>query len=252
MKGRLMLDNFFPDMRRRNCSDKEILEIAGVDPRRHQRTVRQFRMINRLFSSSGRLMREYFFIKMAENPERTYTLLDIGAGGGDIAIQAAREARNRGLRLDITMLDNDKRIIPLALHAIRNYPEIRIIEGSAFELNCLSPFDFVFSNHLLHHLTWDEIRAVLENISALTRITFVMNDLKRSSWAYLGFTIFSWLCTPGSYHYHDGRLSIRRAFLPEELLDFLQRNFPLGGISVIETYPSRVVLVHTAGETTQP
>ena len=247
-----MLDYLFPDMRLRNTSDKEKLELAHVDSQRFQRTIRQFKLINCLLSASSRLLREHFFKIMEQDPDRIYTLLDVGAGGCDIAIRAAREARQRGLKLNITALDNDRRILPIASQAIRDYPEIRIVEGNALELGRLGAFDFVFSNHLLHHLAWDDIRIFLERIVAQTRLAFVMNDLKRSKWAYLGFTIFSGLLTRGSYHFYDGRLSIRRAFLPEELRNFLQTNFPNRRIQVEETFPFRVVLVYKPATMNEP
>ena len=240
-----MLDYFFPDMRLRNTSDKEKLEGADVDLNQFRRTIRQFRLINYLFSANSRLLRKHFFTIMEQDPDRMYTLLDVGAGGCDTAQWAAREARHRGLKLDITALDNDRRTLPIAAEAIREYPEIRIVEGNALELNRLGSFDFVFSNHLLHHLAWDEIRIFLDSVIARTRLAFVMNDLKRSNWAYLGFTIFSGLVTRRSYHYFDGRLSIRRAFLPGELRGFLRSNFPNRAIQVEETCPARVVLVYT-------
>ena len=238
------LDYFFPDMRLRNTSDKEKLELADADLYLFERTIRQFRLINRFLSASGRLMREHFFTIMEQDPQRVYTLLDVGAGGCDVAVRAVREARRRGLKLHITALDNDARILPIARQAIRDYPEIRIVQGNALELSRLGSFDFVFSNHFLHHLAWDDIRIFLESILARTRLAFVMNDLKRSNWAYLGFTIFSWLLTRGSYHCFDGRLSIRRGFLAEELRDFIRSNFPDSAIHVVETYPARVVLLY--------
>ena len=109
-------------------------------------------------------MHEHFFTIMERNPQRSYTLLDVGAGGCDIAIRAVREARQRGLQLNITALDNDTRILPIARQATRDYPEIRIVEGNALELCRLGPFDFVFSNHFLHHLAWDDIKLFLEGI----------------------------------------------------------------------------------------
>lgn len=244
-----MLDYFIPDMRLRNTTDKEKLELADVDANRLRRTIRQFKLINYLLSSSGRLLREHFFSIMERYPDRSYTLLDVGAGGCDIAIWVAREARKRGLKLNITALDNDARILPIAYQAIRDYPEIRIVEGNALDLSRLGPYDFVFSNHFLHHLAWGDIKIFLERIIAQTRLAFVMNDLKRSNWAYLGFTIFSRLLPPRSYHFYDGRLSIRRAFLPEEFRNFLLMNFPNVGIQVIETYPARVVLVYSTRST---
>ena len=239
-----MLNELFPDMRLRNTSDKEKLELPAADLHLVRRTIRQFKLINTLLSGSNRLLRQHFFPMMEQDPERVYTLLDVGAGGCDIAIRAVREARQRGLKLKITALDNDPRTLPLAQQAIRDYPEIRIVEGNALELSRLDSFDFVFSSHLLHHLAWDDIRIFLDSIIARTQLAFVMNDLKRSNWAYLGFTIFSGILTPRSFHFHDGRLSIRRAFLPEELRDFLRSNFPDRAIHVVETYPARVVLVY--------
>lgn len=243
-----MLGYFFPDMRLRNSTDKEKLEHPEADMQQLRRTIRQFRMINLMFSASSRLMRAHFFSIMAQEPERIYTLLDVGAGGCDIAIRVAREARHRGLKLNITALDNDERILPIAAQAIRDYPEIRILKGNALDLSRLGPFDFIFSNHLLHHLAWDEIRILLEQIIPRTRLAFVMNDLKRSNWAYLGFTIFSTLMTRRSFHFYDGRMSIRRAFLPDELREFIRNNFPNTPIQVVETYPARIALIHSTRE----
>jgi 2-polyprenyl-3-methyl-5-hydroxy-6-metoxy-1,4-benzoquinol methylase len=242
------LDYFFPDMHMRNTSDKEKLELADVDVYRFRRTIRQFRLINFLLSASSRLMREHFFTIMERHPQRSYTLLDVGAGGCDIAIRAVREARQRGLQLNITALDNDARILHIARQATRDYPEIRIVEGNALELCRLGPFDFVFSNHFLHHLAWDDIKLFLEGIIAQTRLAFVMNDLKRSNWAYLGFTVFSGVLTRRSFHFYDGRLSIRRGFLADELRDFVRINFPERAIKVVETYPARVVLIYKSAD----
>src|ERR1700694_381312 len=120
-----MRDYFFPDMRLRNTTEKEKLEHPEADMQQLQRPIRQFKLINRMFSASSRFLRTHFFSIMEQEPDRVYTLLDVGAGGGDIAIRAACEARTRGLKLNITALDNDARILPIASQAIRDYPEIR-------------------------------------------------------------------------------------------------------------------------------
>lgn len=240
--GGLMPDYFFPDMRLRNTTDKEKMERVNADPDQYFRSIRQFRWINALFSASRRLLREHFFPMMERDPKRVYTLLDVGAGGCDIAIWVAREARNRGLKLNITALDNDPRILPIASKAVRDCPEIRIVEGNALDFGELGSFDFIFSNHFLHHLDWDEIGIFLRQVLARTRLGFVMNDLKRSRWAYLGCTVLLGLSAHRSFAFHDGRLSIRRGFLSGELRDFAIRNFPNARIQVVETFPARVVL----------
>jgi 2-polyprenyl-3-methyl-5-hydroxy-6-metoxy-1,4-benzoquinol methylase len=239
---------FLPDMRFRNTTDKEKMERVNADPDQLLRSIRQFQWINALFSASRRLLREHFFPMMDQDPKRVYTLLDVGAGGCDIALWAAREARNRGLKLNITALDNDPRILPIASKAVRDCPEIRIVEGNALDFSELGSFDFIFSNHLLHHLDWDEISIFLRQVLARTRLGFVMNDLKRSRWAYLGCTVLLGLTARRSFAFHDGRLSIRRGFLPGELRDFATRNFPNARIQVVETFPARVVLTGHMGQ----
>ncbi|MDO3380141.1 methyltransferase domain-containing protein [Geoalkalibacter halelectricus] len=244
-----MLRFFLPDLMSRNLTEQELMDRSDADPELLRRTVRQFRWINALFSSSRRLLRTHVFSIMQQNPFRTYSLLDVGAGGCDIAQWIAREARRRHLKIQITALDNDPRMLPVAYETIEDFPEIQIIEGNALDLGSLGPFDFIFSNHFLHHLSWEEIRLFLLSVIAQTRLAFVMNDLKRSRGAYLGATLSLGLLARHSFAFYDGRLSIRRGFLPDELKVFLHTHFPDAPIEVVETSPARVVLVsHFGGE----
>lgn len=244
-----MLSFWFPDMRGRNVKDKEELEYPCVAPDTFRRTVLQFRLINVLFSSSMRLICQNFFTIMEQEPERSYTLLELACGGGDTSVRIAREARKRGLKLEITALDNDERSIPIAREAVGSYPEIHVVKGNALDLSGVGQFDFIFSSHLMHHLSWDDLKILLKEVVAATKLAFVMNDLKRSNWAYFGYTIFSGLFLARSCHFNDGRLSIRRAFLPEEFRAFLRTNFPETPIQVMETYPARVVLAYSGNST---
>lgn len=232
-----------PDLRARNTTDREEMESADADLETLLRTIRQFRLINLLFSSSRRILRRYVFSVMEQEPNRVYSLLDVGAGGGDIARWAAREARRRRLNLRITALDNDPRILPLAREAAHDYPEVRVVRGDALDLGSLEDFDFIFSNHLMHHLSWDEIESLLKGIIGRARIGFVMNDLKRSRWAYIGAALGIGLLAHRSFALRDGLLSIRRGFRPEELRDFVQNRFPDVPIRVLESAPAHVVLV---------
>ncbi|BCR04336.1 hypothetical protein DESUT3_14050 [Desulfuromonas versatilis] len=237
-----MFDFLLPDLRDRDNSPEK-MDRADADLAMLLRTIRQFQRINLLFSASRRLLRQQVFSLMERDPERVYSLLDVGAGGCDIACWAAREARRRRLKLQITALDNDPRIFPVARQAISDYPEIRLVEGNALALAPLGRFDFIFSNHFLHHLGWAQIEIFLRGAIAGTRLALVMNDLKRSPWAYLGGTLSIGLLAPRSFAFFDGRLSIRKGFRAEELREFARKHFPETPIRVFETPPARVVMV---------
>jgi len=234
---------FLPDMRSRNVTDREAMDLPGADLDTLHRTIRQFRLINMLFSASRRLLREHFFKIMERDKQRHYSMLDLGAGGCDIAVWCAREARRRKLSLRITALDNDSRILPVALQAIRPYPEISFHVGTALELGNMDMFDFCFSNHVLHHLTLEEIILLLQQALSHTRLALVMNDLRRSRWSYLACSLLFPLLRRNSFICDDGKLSIRRGFTSAELTELLCTAFADNQLRVLEVFPARVVIV---------
>lgn len=234
--------DFFPDMRVRNVIDSEKMDLPEADLDTLHRTIRQFRLINMLFSASRRLLREHVFSIMERDRQRQYTLLDVGAGGCDIAVWGACEARKRNLSLRITALDNDARISPVALQEIQPYPEITFQIGNALDLGNMEKFDFIFSNHFLHHLRWDEISLFLQQALAHTRLALVMNDLKRCRWSYLASSLLLPLLGRNSFICCDGKLSIRRGFTSSELAQLLDSEVSANQFRVKEVFPARVVI----------
>jgi hypothetical protein len=75
-----MLNFFFPNMSIRSA-EKELMDLPEADLTKLIRTIRQFKLLNWLFSSSRTLITKYFFSLMEQHPEETYSMLDIGAGG---------------------------------------------------------------------------------------------------------------------------------------------------------------------------
>ncbi|OGT96174.1 MAG: hypothetical protein A2X80_00865 [Geobacteraceae bacterium GWB2_52_12] len=235
--------NFLPDLRERNLTDKEDMDLPEADVETLHRTIRQFRLINMLFSGSRRLLHTHVFNVMERDRHRHYTMLDVGAGGCDIAVWVAREARRRKISLHITALDNDARILPVAEQAIRSYPEIYFKIGDALNSDNLDIYDFIFSNHFLHHLKWNEIKLFLQHALSHTRVGLVMNDLKRTTWSYLGCSMLLPFFGYKSFICRDGRLSIRRGFTFQEITSLLNSSFNGEPLQVIEIFPSRIAIV---------
>jgi 2-polyprenyl-3-methyl-5-hydroxy-6-metoxy-1,4-benzoquinol methylase len=179
------------------------------------RTVDQFTLINALIGGTrGRFVRHFFPLM---DPSREYSLLDLGAGGCDIPRAIVRSARRRGLRLRVLALDRDSRIIPHARAASAAYPEIEVRQGEAAELPALGRFDFVLSNHLMHHLAPDELPGFIAAADAAAGLGLLLDDLLRSPWSWLAYSAFAGLLARRSFALEDGRLSILRGFRPEEL-----------------------------------
>lgn len=213
----------------------EQMDLPGCDPARLERTYAQFALVNRAVSGWQGIYRA--LIRPRLSPGAPATLLDIGCGGGDVPVRLARWAQRDGLGLEVTAIDPDAR-------ASRFAREHNSGAGVTFRQATSSvlvdegrSFDFVISNHVLHHLEADMLPAFLGESAALCHGLALHNDLRRSAAAYALFFAGSCLLT-GSYIRQDGLTSIRRSYTPREL----QALAPPGWIAA-SRFPFRNLLI---------
>lgn len=170
-----------------------------------------------------------------------HTVLDIGAGGGDVARDLIRWAADDGVRLDITAIDPD----PRAAAYVDTLPPVdgfRYRQTSSTELaDEGARFDFVVSNHVLHHLSAAEFGTILADSERIARIAVVHSDIRRSSAAYVLFAAFTAARFRTSFIREDGLTSIRRSYRADEL-----RRLAPPGWEVLQQAPFRLLLLHEA------
>ena len=224
-------------------SAAERMDNPEADEAQLIRTLRQFTPINVLFSASRRLLKRHFLPRMEANTAAPYTLLDIGAGGCDTALWLSDYCARRNISIRITCIDNDPRIAAYARRKTGASPRVEMIEMSAFDIERLGTFDFIFSNHFMHHLHDSELSALLELVHRSTAIRFLMNDLARSKSSYLGFSLFAALFLHRSFAGEDGRISIRRAFSLPELQGVVRRSPASHRMYTGTAFPGRLFIL---------
>ncbi|QSZ48950.1 hypothetical protein AYX22_11415 [Arthrobacter sp. D5-1] len=202
-------------LRDRDLSSVEEMDRADCDPDRLTRTYARFPVVNSLLSGwSGTYRRRIRPVLAAKGAA---SLLDIGCGSGDVARSLAGWARKDGFRLTVTAIDPDARAFAFAA-------KLPAMEGVTYRQAHSSElvaeglvFDFVISNHILHHLDAGQIAGVLRDSEALSRGLVLHNDLKRSNVSYLLFMAFFWPLGLGSFIWGDGLVSIKRSYTAAEL-----------------------------------
>jgi 2-polyprenyl-3-methyl-5-hydroxy-6-metoxy-1,4-benzoquinol methylase len=155
----------------------------------------------------------------------------------------ALQCRAAKIPCHITLLDNDRRILDQTKAACEAFPEISVRPGTVWELNRLGRFDYVFCNHFLHHFSDSEIPNVLRTMYDAANGTLIVNDLRRSFFAYAAFTLFAGLFLHQSFAAYDGRLSIRKGFLEKELEAFAQSAGLEACAKITRLAPSRMLLI---------
>ncbi|WP_373461934.1 class I SAM-dependent methyltransferase [Arthrobacter sp. V4I6] len=211
------------------------MDLPGCDPARLDRTYEQFALVNRAVSGwRGLYLRE---LRPRLRAGSATTLLDIGCGGGDVPVMLARWASRDGLRLEITAIDPDPRA---SRFAAKHHPAAGVTFRQATTAGLVREgrsYDFVVSNHVLHHLAADEFPAFLAESGKLCHGRVIHNDLRRSVLAYALFFAGSRPLT-GSYIRQDGLTSIRRSYTTAEL-----RAAAPPGWTVVRRAPYRNLLI---------
>lgn len=198
----------------------ELMDDPDCDPDRLRRTLRGFRVVNRVVSRWGRVYRSHLRPALAGGG--TARILDIGCGGGDVLRRLVRLARRDGFGVEGVGIDPD----PRALEAARAGERV---DGVSFRralsrelVEAGERFDIVVSNHLLHHLGGssagaDPLAGVLADSEALATRLCVHSDIARGRVAYAAFAVGSVPLAPGTFLRVDGLRSIRRSYTREEL-----------------------------------
>ncbi|TFC81400.1 methyltransferase domain-containing protein [Cryobacterium cheniae] len=224
-----------PSLRRRASDAVELMDDPDCDPARLASTYANFRYVNAVVSGWRGMYRRD--IRPSLSRTRESTLLDVGCGGGDVARALARWAARDGLRLRITAVDPDARAHAYAT-SLPPLPGLTFRRALSSDLVAEGlRFDFVVSNHVLHHLSGEQLGGLLADSERLAAHRVLHADIERSRFGYLGFGLGTWPLFRGSFIRDDGLTSIRRSFTAPELREVVPN-----GWQVTREHPSRLVL----------
>lgn len=204
----------------------EWMDRADCDLTTLNNTYRQFSIVNTMLSGWRRIYKTRIKPICTEK-NKTYSLLDIGFGGGDIPIKLSKWAHQDGINLQILAIELDERALDFVqtLNTPANV-EFKKLHSSHL-IDQGSTFDIVICNHVLHHLTNEEVSELIKHTEQLAKQRIIVCDIERN---LLGFYLFKWI-TPllfkHSYIQEDGLISIQRSFTFDELKSIIPKKWTL-------------------------
>ncbi len=230
--------------------DPEWLDRPGNDPADLRSALEDIARVNRFLGGSAALLGALGpFLDAAEG--RAISVLDVGAGGGDLPVVIANDARRRGVACRVVALDLDPVTAATAAAAAAAHPEIRVVRGDAFALPFpTASFDLVVASLFLHHFDHDAAVRLVRGFRRVARRAVVVNDLMRHRlpWAFIALAARATRRHP--MFVHDAPLSVLRGFTAGELLR-IAREAGAGEARVRTTSLFRLVLT-LPGEGARP
>jgi 2-polyprenyl-3-methyl-5-hydroxy-6-metoxy-1,4-benzoquinol methylase len=228
----------FANINHRASHLSELMDDAQAPLLYLHNTYRDFFYLNRLVSQWRRIYKHKITPLLRRDPNKSFRLLDVGCGGGDIAYYLLKWSQADGFNLQITAIDLDERAIQWAEQQQRKqrhrhhqkqqeqrHQQIEFRVASTRKLlDEKKHFDLVISNHVLHHLRDQEVPVFLEECQQLGS-TVICNDLERHPISYLIYSACFPLRFRKSFIYEDGRMSILKSFTRKELEELSPKNW---------------------------
>ncbi len=191
---------------------EELMDADDLPAETYAAVVGDLARVNRVTLAARPTLR---FLAAATVPGRRYRLLDVGFGDGDMLRRIARWGAKRDVSFDLTGMDLNPRS---ALAARAHTPPDMAIDWRTGDYLALAGggWDFVISSLVAHHMTRAQLLAFLRFMQAEARVGWIVNDLHRHGFAYLGWPLLARLTGWHPIVRHDGRLSIARSYRPDE------------------------------------
>lgn len=173
--------------------------------------------------------------------DRTVNVVDAGSGFGDMLRKIDRWAVRRGLKLDLTGVDQN----PLSARAAEEVTAlgrpIRFVAANIFAYQPPSQVDIVISALMTHQMDDTSLIRFISWMEANAAIGWFVNDLRRNALPYHLFHVTSRVLRFHEFVQNDGPISIACAFEVGDwrrLLD--SAGIPRAAVKISKAFPYRL------------
>jgi ubiquinone/menaquinone biosynthesis C-methylase UbiE len=226
---------------RQRSYELEHLDIGDYTPAEYEGCIVELQRVNRWLGDESAL-RDSLLKEIDRAGLRSFSVLDVGAGSGELLRVAAKWARETDRRALFIGLELNERSAMAILEESRAFPEISSVRSDAFRLPFTDrEFDYAICSLFTHHFRDERVVDLLREMNRVARRGIFVIDLHRDPVAYYFYTTIGRLFLRNRLIREDGALSILRSFKADEL-ENLGHQAHLTNLRVEKHFPSRLVL----------
>jgi ubiquinone/menaquinone biosynthesis C-methylase UbiE len=231
-----MFDRF-----KRRSYELEHIDTGNYTAAEYEDCIGELQLVNR-WMGDAHTLKSTLLKDVAAAGLKEFSVLDVGAGSGELLRVAATWARETDRRLRAVGLELNERSASAILEESNEFPEITSVRGDALALPFVdADFDYVICSLFTHHFVEEQVVQILREMNRVARRRIIVIDLHRHPIAYLLYTTLGKLMLKNRLLRHDGALSILRSFKADELFELAKRA-GLSNVLVSRHFPYRLVL----------
>ena len=173
---------------------------------------------------------------------REFSVLDVGAGSGELLREIAKFARKQNYKTRLFGLEYNQRSAESINLESKDFNEISAVRGTGFSLPFAdNSFDYTICSLFTHHFNDENVVQLLAEMKRVSARGIFVIDLHRHAIAYGLYKTFCVAFRISNLVREDGSLSVLRGFKPNELNDLAEKA-KLENASVKRHFPFRLVL----------
>ncbi len=215
--------------------EEELMDDPALDPAVYTQVLHDLAKVNRITMAHRPTLA---FLDRAVGGRESFRLLDVGFGDGDMLRQIARWAAKRGISAELIGIDLNANSVAAAREATPASLPITYRAGDYADL-AGEGFDCIVSSLVAHHMTRSQLLEFLRFMDREAAAGWLVNDLHRHGFAYLGWPVLARVMGWHRIVRHDGHLSIARSYRPQEWPELLDAA-GLCGAQVFRAFPFRL------------
>jgi ubiquinone/menaquinone biosynthesis C-methylase UbiE len=231
---------------RQRSYELEHIDRGDYTAAEYEGCIAELQLVNEWLGDS-RTLKRTLFKHIEKNGLRSFSVLDVGAGSGQLlrvtagwARETARDFRGVGLELN-------ERSAQAIDEESKQFAEIQSVRADARQLPFADgEFDYVICSLFTHHFVELQIINILREMSRVARRRIFVIDLHRHPVAYYFYITIGKLILHNRLLRTDGALSILRSFKRRELYELADRA-ELKDATVTRHFPYRLVLSANGG-----
>jgi ubiquinone/menaquinone biosynthesis C-methylase UbiE len=213
-----MFDKF-----KRRSYELEHIDTGNYTAAEYEDCIGELQLVNRWLGDAHTL-KSTLFREVSAAGLKDFSLLDVGAGSGELLRVTAAWARETRRTVRAVGLELNERSASSILEESRDFPEVSSVRGDALSLPFAdADFDYVICSLFTHHFRNEQVVQILREMKRVARRRIIVIDLHRHPVAYFLYTTIAKVILKNRLIRHDGALSILRSFKADELFELAKR-----------------------------